>query len=593
MRRSNFFPFFIFLLVCLIYAGPLFKNINNWGQMDWDQWTFLNAVPHETILRYHQFPLWSPYGNGGNVALAHPHSPFLSPFYIFVLLFGPIIGLKIQIVVHLLIGMFGMFLLAKHFNLTRYASYLPPLVYMLNSTYTLHLTEGHLEWLSMAFVPWLFLYILKSIRNFKYAIGSIIFLCLMILAGSVDVLTVVIMLLFVYALFAGLKQKKIRPLKLLIFIFIGTLLLSGIKLIPMLEFINENPRQAAAKDTTEVSLLADIFLSRDQELYYQNTKWANPVQKISFRERKFEYGWHEYGAYVGYVVLFLAIIGFIFYFRRYWPLILSGIVLLWISLGAAAFYNLWGLLHKLPIYDSLHVPSRFILGFTFCLALFSGLGLSKFENIIQRKRYKFLIGALVGFIFFDLFLVDYPLLGDIFIITPHKAQRHSDFKQRYRDFSSFSGESRSFMYPIMLSNSGVINSYEIIGVEKGNVKAVGDFDYRGEAYFLRKDNKVKSIFFSPNRIKVNVQVKSRDTLVLNQNFYTGWKARIDGNNYEVCPFDGLISVDLLPGEQDVLFYYLPKSFIIGLVVSLLSLIILMFWLLSPVVRHGKEKLGKQ
>ena len=576
--KGYMIPFIVFFLVSISYTLPLLKSGTNWGQMDWDQFTFWNAASRQAILYYHQFPLWNPYSNGGNVALAHPHAPFLSPFYIFVLIFGPIIGLKIQIVVHLLIGMLGMFLLAKHFNITRYSSYLPPLVYMLSSTYTLHLAEGHLEWLSMAFIPWLFLCFLKSIRSFKYAIGSIIFLCLMILAGSVYVLAVVIILLFVYAVLAGLKQKKIRPLKLLIFIFIGGFLLSAVKLIPMLEFIRENPRRIVSMEATEVSLLADIFLSRDQETYYQNTKWTNPIQKISFRGREFEYGWHEYGAYIGFVPLVLAIIGLFFYFKQYWPLFITGILSLWISLGGGAFYNLWGMLHKLPIYNSLHVPSRFIMGFIFVVSLFSGLGLSKLENIIDKKRYKFLIGVMVSFIFLDLFLVNCSLLKNTFIIEPPKIKRNSEFRQRYKDFNLFPVVSRSSMYAALLNNSGIINSYEVSTVKQGRIMVEGERGYKGEVYLLNDNGQMNIIKYTPNYIETEVKLLNPDTLVVNQNFYTGWK--IKGINSNVQPYKGLISAKVLAGNNKVIFYYLPASFVFGCIVTLLSISCLSMFLLK-------------
>ena len=159
--KNSWATFGILTVVAIIFSVPLFRNFSYWGTMDWDQYTFWHAVPREIILKYHQFPLWNPYSNGGNVLLAHTHSPFLSPFYIFVLIFGPIAGLKVEIIIHLFIGMFGMFLLSQKLNLAKYSVYLPPFVFMLSSIYALHLAEGHVEWLTMAFTPWLFLCFLK------------------------------------------------------------------------------------------------------------------------------------------------------------------------------------------------------------------------------------------------------------------------------------------------------------------------------------------------------------------------------------------------------------------------------------------------
>src|SRR3989338_9617391 len=102
----------IFLIISVAFAYPVFKNIKNWGIHDWDQHLMLNAVPKETILEFGQFPLWSPYYCGGNAMLANPQSSFLNPLFIFVLIFGEIIGLKLLIFVYLIVGLLGMFLLA-------------------------------------------------------------------------------------------------------------------------------------------------------------------------------------------------------------------------------------------------------------------------------------------------------------------------------------------------------------------------------------------------------------------------------------------------------------------------------------------------
>ena len=573
MRREKIYPFIIFLVVGIIYAFPLLKDMGNWGEMDWDQYTFWHTVPREIILRYHQFPLWNPYSNGGNVLLAHSHCPFLSPLYIFVLIFGPIIGLKLEIIIHLFIGMLGMFFLSKHMNLSRCASFMPPIVYMLSSIYTLHLSEGHVEWLAMAFAPWLFLCFLKSLNRPGYIFGGIFFLALILLSGSVNVSNIIIMLLFNYSIFILLQERRIIPLKSLAAIFIGTFLLCAVKLIPMLEFLKENPRKINYNETTKFSLLPTILLSRDQGLLYQHTKWTSPQQKLEIRERKFEYSWHEYGAYIGFVPLILSIAGFFFYFKQHWPLLLTGMLSLWGSLGRGAFYDLWALLHKLPIYGSLRVPSRFILGFIFCISLFSGLGLSKLECIISGKRFaKFIISVIIGVIFFDLFLVNLPLLANTFNIKPLNIQRYSEFKQRYRGFNLFPKKSRSSMYPILLSNSGIINSYDVIGVKRGDVKTVADYDYKGETYFLNPDNEIEALTFSPNRIEVVANAQVEDLLVINQNFYQGWRAKVDKQTKQVKPFNGLISLNLPAGRHEVVFYYLPNSFIFGSIISLISIL---------------------
>jgi len=564
----------IFLLVSIIYAFPLFKNINNWGGMDWDQFTFWNAVPRETILKYHQFPLWNPYSSGGSAIFARPHSSFLSPFYIFVLIFGPIIGLKLQIIIHLLLGMFGVFLFCKYIGIKEYSAYLPPFIYMLSSFYSVHIAEGHVERFTMAFLPWFFLFYFKSLRNFKYIIGSIISLALMILGGSVYVFNITVILFLIYGFFCMLQQRKLAPLRVIVIIFLATFLLCSIKLIPMLEFLQDNPRKTNPEGITNISLLPTIFLSRDQALYYQNTRWywqQKVVNGIRIQE-----GWHEYGAYVGVVPLVLATIGLAFCFKKYWPLLIMGILSLWISLGEGIFYNLWRLLHKFPIYNSLHVPSRFILGFLFSLSIFSGFGLEKIERVIS-KRGKYLIGIIIALVFLDLFLVDYPLLKNTFTVKPAEIKKQSEFRQRYRDFNLFPEKSKSSMYPALLSNSGIINAYEVINVDKGNVMTISDYSYRGEVYLAQDKGSAKIVYFSPNKIVINVNVNDIDTLILNLNHYKGWRAKSNVEKKEVKPFNGLIATSVNSKDKKITFYYLPSSFIIGSLLSAVTTMLVFYF----------------
>src|SRR3989339_44184 len=208
-ENSKLIPLLIFALISLIYSFPVHENISWWGQMDWDQFTFWNAVPRETILKYHQFPLWNPYSNGGNVVLAHPHSSFLSPFYILVLIFGPIIGIKLEIILFLIIGLLGMFFLLKHLGLKEISSYIGSFIFMLSSIYPLHLTEGHVEWLAMAFVPWLFLSYLKSIDNKKYMYMGMLFLVIMLLGGGVYISAIMVLFLTLYSFIKILQEKRV------------------------------------------------------------------------------------------------------------------------------------------------------------------------------------------------------------------------------------------------------------------------------------------------------------------------------------------------------------------------------------------------
>src|SRR3989338_8620700 len=573
MSRKYFFPIFLFCGASVIYCLPVLRNIIFWGQMDWDQFTFWNAVPRDTILRYHQFPLWNPYVNGGNVLLAHPHSMFLSPFYIFVLIFGPVLGLKIQIVIHLMIGLLGMYLLAKYLKLSPHASYLASFVFMLNSHYALHLTEGHTEWLVMAFIPWIFMYLLKGLEEPRQAFKAIIFLALILLNGSPHIFAVIVIFLVVYALGKACQFRKTTPLKILGLIFLGTFSLCAIKLFPMIEFLWHYPRLANDSSGTAPAILLKMFLGRDQ-VALDFLSWSE------CRKMGLSYEWHEYGAYVGIIPLGLLLVGAVYQFRNQWPLIITCLISLLIALGSASPVNYWEILRRLPVLDSVSAPSRFILGFLFLGAVLSGYGLDLMEKYMSglkggkwKNGAKFLSIIIIAFVVFDLWQVNSPIFKNAFRISPLKISRHDRFAQRYEyinfheenKFVNFIGEetSHSSQYPIFLSNSGILESYEVVQIKQGDVRISSDPGYRGEVYLADSNQEVFIKSFSPNRIVVDFTAEDADTLVVNQNYYTGWKVKKGLITVPAVPYKGLIATPVLPGHHNIIFYYMPLSFFMG------------------------------
>ena len=94
--------------------------------------------------------------------LAHPHNRLLSPATMYSIIFGTIRGLKIEILIHFFIGLLGMWFLARYLGLRGIYSLFPGILYMLNSIYPLHISAGHHEWLSMAYLPMAFLCYLKG-----------------------------------------------------------------------------------------------------------------------------------------------------------------------------------------------------------------------------------------------------------------------------------------------------------------------------------------------------------------------------------------------------------------------------------------------
>src|SRR3990172_3500649 len=482
MKKSILKEIFLFSIISIIFCIPILRNFHYWGHMDWDQFTFWNAVPRETLLHYKQFPLWNPYANGGNVLLAHPDSPFLSPFYSLVLIFGPVIGLKTELILHLTVGLLGMFLLSQHLKLNRFSSYFSAFIYMFSSIYALHLSEGQTEWFALSYVPWAFMYFLMGMESHKKILGTIAFLTLMIFTG-VYVFNIFIIFLIIYVLLKSAHLKSILPLKLFVIVCIGTFCLSAVKLWPMLEFLNQYPRiieqiNGVEKISgVEFDTLLKILLSRDQaSMRVQQWYTTYTLGKGSI------YGWHEYGAYIGIIPLLIACFGILKNISKRWPLFLTASAMIFISLGNASPIKLWNLIHILPVYKSLTVPSRFMFGFIFPIAIFAGYGLNSIEEfflkIFKNKKilwHRYIVLSIVLVVLLDLILVNTPIFLTTFRLKPFKLIKRDHFVQSFNKVNFFAkNESYSSQFPIFLSNRGVLDAYECVNISRGDVLIESD-----------------------------------------------------------------------------------------------------------------------
>lgn len=82
----------------------------------------------------------------------------------------------------------------------------------------------------------------------------------------------------------------------------------------------------------------------------------------------------------------------------------------------------------------------------------------------------------------------------------------------------------------------------------------------------------------PNRVSMKTKSTKPSILVLSENHYPGWLAHVDGRAVETLQVDyNLRGVTLAAGEHNVEFIYRPKSWLLGLVISLLAVIAPVLW----------------
>lgn len=83
--------------------------------------------------------------------------------------------------------------------------------------------------------------------------------------------------------------------------------------------------------------------------------------------------------------------------------------------------------------------------------------------------------------------------------------------------------------------------------------------------------KVSILSYNPNIVKIKTETENPEILILADQFDEGWKAKVDGKEVTISPANYIFRAIKVPaGEHEVIFSYYPKSFDIGLKISLIT-----------------------
>ena len=295
------------------------------------------------------------------------------------------------------------------------------------------------------------------------------------------------------------------------------------------------------------------------------------------------WGMDENGMYLGFIPGILFVIGYIRSFKKHLPLALTLLVILWLCFGDRITPGLWGLIRHLPIYKLQRVATRYRFVLILCIAVFAGFGLQFLQNLLSRRGVgrKVILsasGLILVVILYDAALVNIPIWKNAFPVNPPLVNAKKEFHQRYQGpeynrqgkITEVEVEDGSSYYNFLL-NAGTIDAYEPVPVPARAISSASG-EYQGEIFLTGSDGKTIFEMWSPNRMVINAELEHGGLLVVNQNYFPGWRVKGMGE-LRIEPFDGLLGVRLPPGNTKIEIYYLPTSFIVGLVVSVVTFLI--------------------
>jgi len=531
----------------LVFSWPMLGHLTIPGAPDdWDVMMGIKWASYNTIVKFHQLPLWDPYKCGGLPMLGNPQSQILSPFFPLTLLYGPFLGTHLQMIVSLAVAWSGGYVLARLIGISPLGAVAAATVFPASSWFYLKLGIGHVWGLEATYTPWGFAaaWVASERHLYRYAALAGAIFALMFLGSGPDALVYNGVGLAVLMLGLAIVRKSWWPLWMLLALGLFTVGFAAIKLVPAYLLLLAHPRLTIGDlEVNDARLLLTMLFSPDQSL---------------FRGLSNGWGFWECGAYIGLFAV-PAILGSV-NGRRAAPWIIAGALLLLLARGDAEPLALWPILHRLPIFDWVRLPTRFLVPFTLVIGMLAGHGIDWLATRWANW------GGSIGLAVTVLATVNCLLVGppDLESALQNPAQPAAPAPV-FHQIAHGPGNN-SMLIPAM-ENAGVVDCYDYTQWNT-NVRAQDQPGYRGEQY-MKGAGSVQLLDWSPNALSFEVDTPSPSSLVINQNYDSSW--RVTSGAGEVYSEDDLIGVRVPAGKTRLTLRYVSIPAIVGAIISLLTI----------------------
>jgi hypothetical protein len=511
---------------------------------DTRQFLMMWEVSRVSLRDFGQLPSWNPYHCGGVVHYLDPQVPFPGPLFFVLFLFVPaVVAIKLWNVAHLVAGALGARALAKDSGADVPSQVLAAILMVAPGGVAEHLGGGQLWYSPFLLLPWAVWAHRRAIRDPRYAVLCAAIFALAVLEGGVYPVPLGLCAIAFDSLFRLRDPAERRGLAVSLPTFAVLFpLLASVKLLPVLLFLRRIPRLVPLDDRMGLWEVFQAFTTREHPR-------AFPPHL---------YVWPEYDAYVGIAALALAAAGASLAVlrrdrERRLDLVLFAL-LIFCALGDVPGFSLFRLLHELPIFSSLRVPSRFFYPATMFLALLAATALTA----IGRTRFRLFQIAIVAFVAVDVLSANGPRLqqrdGPSVPLAPASRSFHQDARADYRRLPFF-------------PQLGIGTPVCYGGFDWPVSRALWFGDVPQERIDPPAAGGAKLVRWSPSELRFRVALTAPARLIVNQNYDPGWRA----SEGTIRSFAGLLAIDLDPGEREVTLTHRPEGFAAGLALTLLGM----------------------
>jgi len=586
-------------VVMICFSLPLlYKPFNiTKTEIDWLQLWSLREIVYKSVVEDFQIPLHTHLVGGGFPYVGHPENMAFSPLFALILIFGVVLGQKLVFVFTFLAGALGMYLLLRlslRFSLV--GSAYGALILGLNSYMPYHIHTGNMGVTNYYFMPYVLLLFRRSAVSLRAPVAAGVLMAFL-LANAIGIPFINIWFyLVLYALLhavgksgADFLRTTVSSLGLILAFTAG---LGAFRIFPVAELLGLNPRSFNRYEDAAVGSVHPIN-------FYRSLCTRGPYKKPD--NGVLPGGdWADSVMYIGILPVCLSLLLGVAKWRetwRYWVLVA---VFSFLCMGQYSPVQLFYLLWHLPLFRSIHVPTKYFAFFVvFTLALILPYAFTVRGRALRVAAMLFGVATLA-----DIYASNRVYLEDLFPDLPPKIVPSGEFYQ-LQTFVSIERtgwgpwmrfhryEPEQFFW--MQQGLGKINWYcgnEIAErarpryfVHESTGRRIKNPAYRGEVYFEKSArNRVLHWHITANRITARVSVREPDALIINQNADPHWRTNVgvvDG----IYP---LLRIRLSQtGQHEVRIVYRPLMFYFGVALSLCSWVVAcLWWRAGTLVRRG-------
>ncbi len=575
----------------LIIITPImlvgFLPNGQWGISDWDYYFSYHEVVRDLTLTHNTVPTWNPYICGGTTAVGDPEFPFFTPTFLLELVFGVPFGLRLAAMATTAIGALGMLALAHRLKLSALAGLLAALAFSFGSVTILELVEGHPNVFAVMYIPWIFWSWLAAYQTSSdnkrhsqlWSLLTGVLLAATFLQGGIYLLMYTAGA-FIFLL--AVVRRRLDALRVTVTAGVWGMSFAALKLIPVLLWLTQFQDQAYASSASTLSSLQEIFLGR-------NLHGSEVIPNQGS-------GWHEYGAYVGPVVLALAALALtrIKQSRVIKLLLLAGVASLAISSSGPLLKPLFDQASFLPRSN----VSRLVLFTVLPLALLAGIGLDRLRQLLVRvspAKFKLsvvipslLLIVVVGVVAADLGSLTQSLSGQAFTVLPavsattaQEPLQHTFARYEIRDDE---GVDHSRAYAATLANYGTQAYCTVLGAPPSVVTVEQIDEPQALVRTQSPEGSSTLLSWAPDTVVALVTSTEPTDVIVNANYAKGWQV----NGRPAIEIKNQLATTIQAGSHTLTFTYVPPGFMAGQIVALLALVFAVGLMLYPRIKKRKK-----